>query len=117
LGAHPYAAWPQEKPMQHKFGMTLVETSFNEAVVNAVWGKGSVVPGYNPDQVRKDACGALIVRNHYGKTTEFGWEIDHIKPVAMGGTDLLSNLQPLQWQNNRHKSDNWPNWSCKVRAA
>ncbi len=37
-----------------------------------------------------------------------GWEIDHIKPVAKGGGDELSNLQPLQWQNNRKKGDDFP---------
>jgi hypothetical protein len=26
----------------------------------------------------------------------------------------LNNLQPLQWENNRHKGDNYPNWSCKI---
>jgi len=52
----------------------------------------------------------------HGKMAQWGWEIDHKKPVANGGTDDLDNLQPLQWENNRHKGDNWPNWDCKVKA-
>lgn len=87
---------------------------FDEATVEAVWNKGTpepAFPGY-----RKDACGASMQRSKYGKTEQWGWEIDHIKPSAEGGTDELSNLQPLQWENNRHKGDDWPNWSCKVNA-
>jgi hypothetical protein len=29
----------------------------------------------------------------------------------------MANLQPLYWENNRHKSDNWPTWSCAITAA
>ena len=36
--------------------------------------------------------------------------------MALGGSDSLSNLQPLYWENNRHKGDNWPQWSCAVTS-
>lgn len=88
---------------------------FSAAVIQAVWNKGRPIPGYDANSVRADVCGAVMFGSQYGDTSSVhGWEIDHIQPVAMGGTDDLWNLQPLQWQNNRHKSDNYPNWSCAV---
>ena len=91
---------------------------FDENTINAVWQKGTIVFGYDSNTIRKDSCGAFIKRNDYGNTnSSFGWEIDHIKPVAKNGTDDLINLQPLQWENNRHKSDNYPQWSCAIKAA
>jgi len=31
---------------------------------------------------KKDACGASIEKDGFGKETEYGWEIDHIVPVS-----------------------------------
>jgi len=84
--------------------------SFDANTINAVWNKARVVFGANPNELRKDACGAWIKRSAYGSTIENGngWEIDHMMPVSRGGLDALVNLQPLQWQNNRTKGDRCP---------
>jgi 5-methylcytosine-specific restriction endonuclease McrA len=90
--------------------------SFDAATVQAVWERGQRVAGQDPSVSRKDACGAWITRSAHGTTGNTGWEVDHIKPVSKGGTDDLTNLQPLQWQNNRHKGDDWPTYSCLIKG-
>lgn len=89
---------------------------YSTSQLRQVWQKGKIVSGYNPDFVRKDWCGALIEWKQHGNTnSKYGWEVDHIKPQALGGSNNLSNLQPLQWENNRSKGVNYPRWTCKVR--
>lgn len=84
--------------------------NWSEEMIRAVWEKGSEIPGFDPDKYRKDTCGAWMQFEKFGYISEngVGWEIDHIKPVSKGGTDDISNLQPLQWQNNRSKADEFP---------
>jgi 5-methylcytosine-specific restriction endonuclease McrA len=92
--------------------------SFGQSDIDAVWRKGKVVAGYDSNVWRKDTCGAWMKKSEHGNTnSQHGWEIDHIKPKAQRGSSHISNLQPLQWENNRHKADNYPNWSCKIKAA
>ena len=84
-------------------------SNFSDETIQAVWNKGRVVSGRNAILVRKDIFGSLMSRSEYGNTnSKYGWEIDHIRPVSRNGSDNLSNLQPLQWENNRRKGDNYP---------
>lgn len=100
------------------FNKNLLNESFNKSTEQSVWEKGRVIPNFDANIWRWDSCGKVIKRNEYGNiNSENGWEIDHIKPKAKGGTDDLNNLQPMQWENNRYKADAWPNWTCKPKAA
>ena len=85
---------------------------FSDIEVMQVWNKGTIVLMSDPKLWRRDICGKLMYFSSYGDvSSSHGWEIDHILPVSKSGSDLLSNLQPLQWENNRKKGDTFP-WFC-----
>ena len=88
----------------------------DEALKRAVWNKGIIIEGYDPDGIRRDSMGSIMLYHQHGECSEFGWEIDHIIPRAANGSSDLFNLQPLQWKNNRRKGDitmpiRRPQWS------
>jgi len=86
--------------------------SWTDEEIQAVWNKGHIVEGKDPDQIRKDDCGAWMRRTEHGdRKSIYGWEIDHINP---DGGDDLSNLRPLQWKNNTSKQDG--KLTCPVTA-
>lgn len=77
--------------------------SFTDEIIQQVWEKGRTVSNNDPNVWRNDECGAWIKRAEYGnRDSQYGWEIDHIDPE---GGDELSNLRPLQWENNVATSD------------
>lgn len=79
---------------------------FDSFTIAYIWTKSTPIDGYDARIWRRDSYGHAMKFGEYGNcNSEYGWEIDHIFPVARGGSDELSNLQPLYWQNNRKKSD------------
>src|SRR5579871_5894630 len=105
--------------MIRSFGSTRSGGGFDAATILTVWTRARTAPGLDPARFRLDACGALIEFQNYDMTNRFGtgWEIDRIFPVAHGGTDALENLQALQWENNRAKSDGPLVCAVVARAA
>lgn len=81
---------------------------YSEEELRAIWNKGSIIPGKDKDLYRKDECGNIIYWPNYGKESPKGWEVDHKKPKAKGGSNKLSNLQPLQSAENASKGDKFP---------
>ena len=91
---------------------------YNEELKQIIWEKGIVEPGFDPNLARKDACGAWMLRNQYANIdSDFGWEIDHVYPRALGGTTIEENLRPMQWKNNRSKGDDYPSYTACMRAV
>ncbi len=80
-----------------------------------IWKRARKVEGLDSSMFRKDACGALIMFDKYGKQNPFGWEIDHIFPQSLGGDDDLQNLRPLHYMNNRSKADDYPSYIACLR--
>ncbi len=91
--------------------------SFSDDIVNKVWNKANYVSAENERRgFRKDRCGAWIKRTQHGnRDSKYGWEIHHEIPKSKGGSDRLSNLIPLQWENNVATGDN-SRLVCAVRA-
>lgn len=89
--------------------------NFSDDTIQKVWAKAKIVPGNDPNIWRKDQCDAWIGRKFYGdRSCEYGWEIDHITPVSNGGSDVISNLRPLQWDNNAARQAG--RLTCKITA-
>ena len=79
---------------------------FTKEDILGVWQMAYTIPGYDPNQIRQDQCGAIILYSQYGnRDSQYGWEIDHIVPLSRGGTHTWDNVQPLHWNNNASKGD------------
>ena len=76
--------------------------------IDQAWDKAKPIRGENPDTWRKDDFGNKIRKGSYGTKGEYGWELDHKNPSSKGGSDKPQNIQPLHWNKNRKKSDNYP---------
>lgn len=98
---------------------------YTSEIIQKVWEKGIIEEGYSAELIRKDACGAWIVRSQYGNlNSPFGWEIDHIYPrskleklgVSEELIDSMVNLRPMQHDNNLSKSDSYPSYLISKTA-
>jgi len=94
--------------MARKRSTTVTGSTFSEEIIDKVWRKTATITGKHPAEYRRDVLDNELRRESYGKESGMGWEIDHIVPVAKGGTDELSNLQALQSSANARKGDAYP---------
>ena len=75
-------------------------SKFTQDRLEQVWDKGQTIRGKDPNLYRQDKLGNIMYWHSYGKTSEMGWNVDHSKPQAKGGTDHLNNLQPRNSRAN-----------------
>lgn len=57
-------------------------SNFSDEIVDKVWRKGRTLDGWNSDEFRLDAAGAIMVKSHRGTDDIYDWEIDHVLPKA-----------------------------------
>ncbi len=71
------------------------------------WDNASTIKGKNPDTRRKDSFWNVMRYGSYWTTWEYWREVDHKHPKAKWWTDDLRNIQALNWEKNREKSDKY----------
>lgn len=94
-------------------------SNFRDEIVDKVWHKGRTLDGWNSDEYRLDAAGAMMVKSHRGKDDSYDWEIDHVlskkKMKELGipeeEWDDDDNLRPFNAKNNNRKSDDYPTYT------
>lgn len=87
-----------------------------EELIQSVWEKGIVDSRNDSKYWRKDECGAWMSRSEYGRQqSSFGWEIDSVRSQSGKNGQELSNLRPMQWNNDSHKHDG--SLVCVLRAV
>ncbi len=99
--------------------------NWTEQQKKTAWNRASVVKGCDPQQWRKDCCGAWIKWDKYGDNNSiYGWEIDHIFPITEmekhnvpeEEMNATKNLRAMQHSNNASKSDDYPKYTSCVTA-
>ena len=76
-----------------------------KAQKQSVWDKAKKVRGKDPEKYRQDPYGNTMYFDSHGMDSDMGWDVDHIKPKAKGGSDSTRNLQALNSSVNRSKGD------------
>lgn len=91
-------------PLKPKPKPGSIRTATRDQIEKA-WANAKQMRGKDKTQYRQDPYGNTMNQTSYGKTSAQGWEVDHIKPKARGGSDDTRNLQALNTKVHRAKGD------------
>ena len=84
----------------------MARTNYNSSNAKLnVFNKASIIGGKVPNLYRKDPYGNTMYLHSYGKSTNMGWQIDHIKPQSKGGSHDIKNLHALNSSLNMSKGN------------
>lgn len=94
-------------------------SNFSDEQIDKIWRKGRTLDGWNSDEYRLDAAGAMMVKSHRGVDDDYDWEIDHVLPknkmkelgIPEEKWDNDDNLRPFNAKNNNRKSDDYPTYT------
>lgn len=67
-----------------------------------LYGNAEDVIDYAGRLMKKSACG--------NPSSKYYPTIDHIRPLAKGGSDILENIVICHRNTNEEKADNFPHW-------
>jgi hypothetical protein len=87
--------WTWSYPWEANRDLTELNNRFSTMTeVRRVAWPNYEIPEYSEKEVLKLDCdGRLISRYEYGKLSTLGWQIDHIIPVSVGGSNAPWNLR------------------------
>ena len=71
---------------------------------NEFFGSKQEAYDYAGRLMKKSACG--------NPNSRFHPTLDHIRPLSMGGSDILDNIEVCHRDTNEEKADSFPHWSA-----
>lgn len=82
------------------FGNAFTDYPKTDKKVDA-WCACRPIPNSDRSVWRWDCNGSVIRFADYGdRSSEYGWELDHVVPNALGGASHGGNLRALHWKSN-----------------
>ena len=61
----------------------------------------------------RDYAGRIVVRSAYNtRNSGYGWNVDHVRPISDGGTNMACNKIACHILTNEQKGDLFPHWTA-----